>query len=312
MKLMYKILWIEDRMHSIRGKKRVISNYIENEKGFELEIKYIETFQQFKDEIGFDSLKNYDLLLIDLNLDDDESADGNKIIESIRNNNIYTEIIFYSSHYENLLTLLKENIPEGIFTSERKQIDTKAKKIIDVTLHKIQDVNNLRGLIMAEVAELDRIKKRIIKKYNQEADGNFKKYIKEKVFSKIKDDLECLKCLVKVEDSECSHDEINLEELQNNFFYDTSKKSRTVFKIKKSKCNTIDFIHENYMLDVIDKRNVLAHEEAKTRESDGVTILKYPQNHKEEDLEFTEEHCIKIRKDIKKYKALLENIEKAI
>jgi hypothetical protein len=66
------------------------------------------------------------------------------------------------------------------------------------------------------------------------------------------------------------------------------------------------------MLDVIDKRNVLAHEEAKTRESDGVTILKYPQNHKEEDLEFTEEHCIKIRKDIKKYKALLENIEKAI
>ena len=69
---MYKILWIEDQMHSIRGKKRVISNYIENEKGFELEIKYIETFQQFKDEIGFDSLKNYDLLLIDLNLDDDE------------------------------------------------------------------------------------------------------------------------------------------------------------------------------------------------------------------------------------------------
>ena len=117
MKLMYKILWIEDQMHSIRGKKRVISNYIENEKGFELEIKYIETFQQFKDEIGFDSLKNYDLLLIDLNLDDDESADGNKIIESIRNNNIYTEIIFYSSHYENLLTLLKENVPEGIFTS---------------------------------------------------------------------------------------------------------------------------------------------------------------------------------------------------
>ena len=38
---MYKILWIEDQMHSIRGKKRVISNYIENEKGFELEIKYI-------------------------------------------------------------------------------------------------------------------------------------------------------------------------------------------------------------------------------------------------------------------------------
>lgn len=303
MKLIYKILWIEDQMHSIRGKKRVISNYIENEKGFELEIKYIETFQQFKDEIGFDSLKNYDLLLIDLNLDDDESADGNKIIESIRNNNIYTEIIFYSSHYENLLTLLKENVPEGIFTSERKQIDTKAKKIIDVTLHKIQDVNNLRGLIMAEVAELDRIKKNIIQKFNKEADSDFKKYIKEDVFSKIKDDLTSLKCLVKVVESEFSHDEINLEELQNNFFYDSFKKSRTVNKIKSKKCNEIDFKHEDYRKDVIAKRNVLAHQKEE-EDSDGKSLL-YPNGNR---LEFTEEHCIQIRKDIKKYKNLLEQI----
>ncbi|MDX3960470.1 MULTISPECIES: response regulator [Aliarcobacter] len=303
MKLIYKILWIEDQMHSIRGKKRVISNYIENEKGFELEIKYIETFQQFKDEIGFDSLKNYDLLLIDLNLDDDESADGNKIIESIRNNNIYTEIIFYSSHYENLLTLLKENVPEGIFTSERKQIDTKAKKIIDVTLHKIQDVNNLRGLIMAEVAELDRIKKNIIQKFNKEADSDFKKYIKEDVFSKIKDDLTSLKCLVKVVESEFSHDEINLEELQNNFFYDSFKKSRTVNKIKSKKCNEIDFKHEDYRKDVIAKRNVLAHQKEE-EDSDGKFLL-YPNGNR---LEFTEEHCIQIRKDIKKYKNLLEQI----
>lgn len=303
MKLIYKILWIEDQMHSIRGKKRVISNYIENEKGFELEIKYIETFQQFKDEIGFDSLKNYDLLLIDLNLDDDESADGNKIIESIRNNNIYTEIIFYSSHYENLLTLLKENVPEGIFTSERKQIDTKAKKIIDVTLHKIQDVNNLRGLIMAEVAELDRIKKNIIQKFNKEADSDFKKYIKEDVFSKIKDDLTSLKCLVKVVESEFSHDEINLEELQNNFFYDSFKKSRTVNKIKSKKCNEIDFKHEDYRKDVIAKRNVLAHQKEE-EDADGKFLL-YPNGNR---LEFTEEHCIQIRKDIKKYKNLLEQI----
>ena len=303
MKLMYKILWIEDQMHSIRGKKRVISNYIENEKGFELEIKYIETFQQFKDEIGFDSLKNYDLLLIDLNLDDDECADGNKIIESIRNNNIYTEIIFYSSHYENLLTLLKANIPEGIFTSERKQIDTKAKKIIDVTLHKIQDVNNLRGLIMAEVAELDRIKKNIIQKFNKEADSDFKKYIKEDVFSKIKDDLTSLKCLVKVVESEFSHDEINLEELQNNFFYDSFKKSRTENKIKSKKCNEIDFKHEDYRKDVIAKRNVLAHQKEE-EDSDGKFLL-YPNGNR---LEFTEEHCIQIRKDIKKYKNLLEQI----
>ncbi|MCT7616190.1 hypothetical protein N5U05_00370 [Aliarcobacter butzleri] len=253
MKLIYKILWIEDQMNSIRGRKRVISNYIRDEKGFELEINEIQTFEEFKKTVGFESLKDYDLLLVDLNLDDNESGDGNKIIEEIRNNDIYTEIIFYSSHYEHLIDLLKENRTEGIFTSERNQIDTKAKKIIDVTLHKVQDVNNLRGLIMAEVAELDRLKKNIIQKFNKEADSDFKKYIKEDVFSKIKEDLESLKCLVKVEESECSYNEINLEELQNNFFYDSFKKSRTVNKIKSKKCKQIDFKHEDYRKDVIAK-----------------------------------------------------------
>ena len=307
MKLIYKILWIEDQMNSIRGRKRVISNYIRDEKGFELEINEILTFEQFKETVGFESLIDYDLLLVDLNLDDNESGDGNKIIEEIRNNDIYTEIIFYSSHYEHLINLLKENRTEGIFTSERNQIDTKAKKIIDVTLHKIQDVNNLRGLIMAEVAELDRLKKNIIQKFNKEADSDFRKYIKEDVFSKIKEDLESLKCLVKVEESECSHDEINLEELQNNFFYDSFKKSRTVNKIKSKKCKQIDFKHEDYRKDVIAKRNVLAHQ--KEDEDSFGKFLLYPNGDR---LEFTEEHCIKIRKDIKKYKILLEDIEKAI
>lgn len=307
MKLIYKILWIEDQMNSIRGRKRVISNYIRDEKGFELEINEIQTFEEFKKTVGFESLKDYDLLLVDLNLDDNESGDGNKIIEEIRNNDIYTEIIFYSSHYEHLIDLLKENRTEGIFTSERNQIDTKAKKIIDVTLHKVQDVNNLRGLIMAEVAELDRLKKNIIQKFNKEADSDFKKYIKEDVFSKIKEDLESLKCLVKVEESECSYNEINLEELQNNFFYDSFKKSRTVNKIKSKKCKQIDFKHEDYRKDVIAKRNVLAHQ--KEDEDSFGKFLLYPNGDR---LEFTEEHCIKIRKDIKKYKILLEDIEKAI
>ena len=305
MKLIYKILWIEDQMNSIRGRKRVISNYIRDEKGFELEINEILTFEQFKETVGFESLKDYDLLLVDLNLDDNESGDGNKIIEEIRNNDIYTEIIFYSSHYEHLINLLKENRTEGIFTSERNQIDTKAKKIIDVTLHKIQDVNNLRGLIMAEVAELDRLKKSILLKYNAKNldDSRLKKYVKEDVFKKINDELADLNCII---NPECTHNNIDLEKLLNNFFYDSFKKSRTVFKVKKldSKCNDVPFVHQDYYDSVVKKRNVFAHEEEKIRE-DGTKYLNYTDG---TPLEFTERHCIQIRKDIKRYKNLLEQI----
>ena len=161
---------------------------------------------------------------------------------------------------------------------------------------------------MAEVAELDRIKERIIKKFNTLADSNFKKYIKEKVFEKIKDELENLNCIVKVEDSECGYDEINLETLQKNFFYDAYKKSRTVNKIKQQKCNNIEFVHEDYFRCVVKKRNVFAHEEEQIRE-DGTKYLNYTDG---SPLEFTEEHCIQIRKDIRKYKKLLIEIEENI
>ena len=221
---------------------------------------------------------------------------------------MYTEIIFYSSQYEELQKKLNEHYVEGIFTSSREELKDKIEQIVDVTIKKTQDANNLRGLIMAEVAELDRIKERIIKKFNTQADSSFKKYIKEDVFSKIKNELENLNCIVQVEDSKISYDEIDLEELQKNFFYDSYKKSRTVYKIKRQKCNDIDFIHEDYYKYVVKKRNVFAHEEERVRK-DGTKYLNYTNGMP---LEFTEEHCIEIRKDIKKYKKLLEDIEQAI
>ena len=304
MTLEYKILWIEDNPKSIRRDKRLLLEYI-SELGFNCQITDIVSFEIFEQNIGYDKTSEFDLLLVDLDLGNQETKDeGNLIIQKIRDEQVYTEIIFYSSQYEELQKKLNKHFIEGIFTSSREELKDKVEQIIDVTIKKVQDVNNLRGLIMAEVAELDRIKERIINKYNIQADDDFKKYIKEKVFSKIKEELKSLKCLVKVEDSECPYSEINLDELQKNFFYDTFKKSRTIFKIKKQKCNNIDFVHENYKKCIIDKRNVLAHQEEDTRD-DGVKILKYPNG---DDLVFTEEHCIQIRKDIRKYKKLLLEI----
>lgn len=319
MKLKYKILWIEDDVDSIERPKQQIQKYLEDDYGFECKEEdiVIKDYDKFEEEFIYeengkkrvkDSIKEFDLLLVDYNLGEEEYT-GDKLIEIIRDG-IYSEILFYSSNLESINNELNNNFIDGIFRSDRDHLEDKIKKLIKVTIKKVQDINNLRGLIMAEVAELDRIKKNIIHKFSKEADSDFKKYIKEDVFSKIKKDLESLSCLVKVEDSECSYDEINLEELQNNFFYDSFKKSRTVNKIKKIKskeCDHIDFKHEDYVKDVIEKRNVLAHQEE--NEDKSGKFLLYPNSNR---LEFTEEHCIKIRKDIKKYKKYLEDIEKAL
>ncbi|HIP33691.1 MAG TPA: hypothetical protein EYG89_02930, partial [Bacteroidia bacterium] len=171
MKLEYKVLWIEDTPKSIRRDKRLIKSYVED-LGFDFEVNEITNFIDFEQNIGYKNTAEYDLLLVDLDLGNQETKDeGESIIRKIRDEKVYTEIVFYSSQYEELQKKLSEHFVEGIFTSSREELKDKVEQIIDVTIKKTQDVNNLRGLIMAEVAELDRIKERIIKGYNSQANS---------------------------------------------------------------------------------------------------------------------------------------------
>ena len=314
MKLKYKILWIEDELDSIERPKNQIQRYLEDDYGFECSEDdiVIKDYDEFEEEYIYeenqrkivkDSIKEFDLLLVDFNLGEEEQT-GDKLIDIIRDG-IYSEILFYSSELESINIKLNNHFIDGVFTSDRDHLEDKIKKLINVTIKKVQDVNNLRGLIMAEVAELDRIKKSILLKYNAKNldDCEFKKYVKQNVFKKINEELADLSCIT---NPECAHDNIDFEKLLNNFFYDSFKKSRTVFKVKKldSKCSDVPFVHQDYYDSVVKKRNVFAHEEEKIRE-DGTKYLNYSDG---TSLEFTEEHCIQIRKDIKKYKNLLEQI----
>lgn len=147
MKLEYKILWIEDTPISTKRDKRKTIEYIEN-LGFDCVVTDVVDFETFEVDIGYENTKNYDLLLVDLDLGDDEKGEGNSIIRKVREEKIYTEIVFYSSHYEQLLKKLNGNFVEGIFTSSRDELLDKIMKIVDLTIKKTQDVNNLRGLII--------------------------------------------------------------------------------------------------------------------------------------------------------------------
>jgi len=310
MTLEYKILWIEDEIKSIRGNKRVIERYLENTKGFSPSIQIIETFDKFESDVGYDNLKDYDLLLVDLNLDEDEDLntekDGNTIIQNIRNQQIYTEIIFYSSQYEDLKEKITEHFVEGIFTSERKMIDTKAKQIIDVTLHKIQDVNNLRGLIMAEVAELDRIKEQImIKGASKISDNHLEKYTLKKVKESGNSNKNKAERFLKNLES------TTFESLFEHIgFIDSDKKAKAtgeiLDKLGISSPTKIEFT-QPYIDNILKKRNLFAHvEECDGKDEEGNSCKMIG------NIPFTEEKCIEIRKEIRRYKKLLISIDQTI
>ena len=319
MKLKYKILWIEDELDSIERPKKQIQKYLESDYGFECgeEDIVIKNYDEFEEEYIYeenkrkkvkDSIKEFDLLLVDFNLGEEEQT-GDKLIEVIREG-IYSEILFYSSELESINNKLNNHFIDGIFTSDREHLEDKIKKLIKVTIKKVQDVNNLRGLILAEVAELDRIKNRIVKKYceiTKNSNNELKKYIKTDVFSDFATNIAKYDFLISEEQN--AYEKMELNKFIEDLMYMSTKKSKTVFKIKRlyEPTKSINFIHQSYFEEVINKRNVFAHEAE--QEDEKGKYLNYPNGDR---LDFTEEECVKIRKDIKKHKKLLDEIEQKL
>jgi hypothetical protein len=62
---------------------------------------------------------------------------------------------------------------DGVFCAHREEFLDKFEKLFNANIRKVEDVNNLRGLVMAETADLEEIKDEIIKLYDKH--NNIKK-----------------------------------------------------------------------------------------------------------------------------------------
>jgi hypothetical protein len=315
MKLKYKILWIEDEKSSIKIKAKNIRKYLEDDYGFEClesDITILDYEEFVEDYIDDNELKScsdiekYDLLLVDFNLGEEEHT-GDKLIQIIRDNNIYSEILFYSSDLDSLIDKLNQHFIDGVFTSVRDELENKVKKLIKVTIKKVQDVNNLRGLIMAEVAELDRMKERIIIKASVKIP---EKSIEKYTLKKVKESGNSNKN--KAQRYLDDLDSVTFESLFSFVgFIDSDKKAKATGEIL-NKLNitepvTKDDFIQPYIDDILGKRNKFAHiEECDGDDGQGNSCKVIG------DIPFTEENCIEIRKEIKKYKDILKEIETKI
>ncbi len=316
MKLKYKILWIEDEPDSIERPKSQIQRYLEDDYGFECndEDIVIKDYDEFDDEYVYeeqgqkrvkDSIKDFDLLLVDFNLGAKEQT-GDKLIEVIREG-IYSEILFYSSELQSINEKLNNHFIDGVFTSDREHLEDKIKKLIKVTIKKVQDVNNLRGLIMAEVAELDIIKEEIILKASSKiTNKELEKYTLKNIKSSGESNHK------KAQQHLNNIDTITFASLFEQIgFVDSNKKARTLGealdKLNITEPVTKDTFTKPYIDNILDKRNKLAH----IKECDGLdeegnsckVIGGIP---------FTEKKCIEIRKEIKQYKKILEEIKQKL
>ena len=99
--------------------------------------------------------RNFDLAIVDYNLGDPDT-DGALVADRLRRDMQYTDMVFYSSDpTRDLYATLAGRRVSGVFVEERTGLDEALTGLADTVIGKVVDVNHMRGIAMAEVAEMD-------------------------------------------------------------------------------------------------------------------------------------------------------------
>ena len=233
-----------------------------------------------------------DIIAVDCNLSDDEK--GIDALNLIRQEKIYTEILFYSQTGEQKLReeMQQNNQVEGVYFASRTNFLEKIEKLIDTTIRKTQEINNLRGLVMAETSIVDNLIKNILlkmkwseehftgryKKLNEYHEGQKKKLSKHLPFDDSKIGL-------------FVHGHFN-----SMFSFWSLEKF-----ITKEKWDSIKE-YENIM----HKRNFLAHGKELSSSAEKIIIVKTKSDGSTESLTFTPNDFIELRKKTKDFRKKFE------
>ncbi|AEW86334.1 hypothetical protein FCOL_07575 [Flavobacterium columnare ATCC 49512] len=297
MKLNYYLLWVEDDDSWFKDTSELFEMTI-NDYGFNTIIERKKTLSEVKEEIAKDNLKKFDVFLIDFNLKDSENGDS--IIELLRGKEIYTDIVFYSSDKGSIIESVKEHQFEGVYHSDRREIQDKFEKVFKTTIKKVEEINSMRGLIVGETSELDAlieehllvfIKSPYIDKFDCD------KFVKDEIFDSTEKRNQKLKQ---------TYNQGGIEAIFKSF--DAIKKWKLLRAILKKNSDKNKYfpefieINKNYNTEVIDIRNKFAHAQVMVLEN-GSEVLKsqFGDNH----FEFDEESFKKIREDLINHRSAL-------
>jgi hypothetical protein len=152
MNLRYRILWFDDTDEFFQSLDRDPFESEVKTWGFVPGFEVVNTAAEFMAKKPFDT---YDLIVVDYNLGD-AVPHGEEFIKQIRSHDIFTEIIFYSASPSGTLwEAIYKNQLEGIFVSDRAGILQKLERVAHQSVHKVLDLNNMRGVVMAEVGDMD-------------------------------------------------------------------------------------------------------------------------------------------------------------
>ncbi|SMN01909.1 hypothetical protein SPONN_198 [uncultured Candidatus Thioglobus sp.] len=291
MKLEYKILWLDDNIDAFIDDEHVkdIDKYI-SDQGFDTKIHTKSNNEEF-----FNTLDDtYDLILTDYHMD---GLNGDEVVKKIRENSIFTEILFYTAKADLTDTQKLDRISFLETTTEHEEeVVKKAKELVDLTIKKFQDIIAMRGMVMSETSSLDVQKIEILESYIDSKSTNELKNLHDNIFSKIKlsVDEKCKKYKRLVDKDD------GLKKLmKDRVLFSSSRKIEALSFILQEL--EMDDFSEKYKDEIINPRNQFAH--AKFIEKNGDKFFE------ESEVRLDNEYFKQVRINILKHKVNLNNLE---
>lgn len=109
--------------------------------------------------------RKYDLVMVDYDLGQGTKGDGVDVVAALRQSMKYTEMVFYSmAPQEDLYRKIAAGNIQGVFVAEREDLSEILRGLADIVIGKAVDLTHARGLAMAEVADIDALMTRTIRK----------------------------------------------------------------------------------------------------------------------------------------------------
>lgn len=321
MRLKYKILWFEDDTDYITddiGPR--VTKYLREDLGFEPEIIHKTS------DIDVDTLiaqDEYDLIVTDLSLTQGGDETGQKIIEHVRNQNILTDVLLYSSLPQAIEDIKQKNpgIERISFAAGRPAVYDKLHDIIFLTVRKVQDINNLRGMVITEAIDIEiKVKDILIGKLEKLTHEKLEEIKQEKIKNQSAR-IEALKTSVTQSVTQFVEDFYTFSELHDELISMLNEAlaavNRSLGDPRKAKADDLKVIRKKMLEslrselqgmkdDVVYLRNDMAHAKAGKHPQTGRPHLVSKYGGKER--HFDDAECAKVRKSILKHFQGIENV----
>lgn len=332
MKLKYRILWFEDDDEVVEDQIGPSLKTFLVELGFQLEIVHRLNGEKLEELLRD---RNYDLIVTDLNLGEYET--GEVLIDQVRQGNILTEVLLYSANTTELNNIIANKgwVERASFCVGLGNLNEKLVEIIGLTIRKNQDVNNTRGLVIAETIDLEKKIEKILLHYFDAAEEkvlneskiSLLKNIHVKKLEKHEADIASLKSVDFTKVKTLIENDIltasNSFDAIQSILKDKLKRTnallnsgkieparKEVIESMKSDLETVKNELNNFRDEILKIRNTLAHVKEEIGE-DGVPFLE-SLNADGTILKFDNIKYVEIRKNLRKHNDNLDRVLKHI